>query len=122
MFSRRLFLWLGASSPVALSIRRTRYDVGDLVKLVRLPPMFPDAHPDLTEINRLYRLCFGKTSRVIYIGEDGRPELDVSEHVVRSAPASPVTGKLLGCSLSFEPGCLALVKRGVPFQIPEWAT
>jgi hypothetical protein len=121
MSSRRFFLWLGVCSPIALSMRQNRYEVGDLVELVELPLIFPAVRPDLAEINRRYRLCFGKTSRVIYIGDDGRPELDVSEHVAPMALPDPVSGKLLGYTMAFEPGCLALVKRGVPFQRPEWA-
>src|SRR5664279_262086 len=101
MFSRRNLLSLGASSPIALSMRRNRFEVGDLVKLVRLPPMFPAVCPDLVKVNRFYRLAFGKMSRVIYIGDyigdDGRPELDVSEHVISSPDL--VSSNLFGLSL-----------------------
>lgn len=121
MFSRRRFFSLVAASPIALSMLPNRFKVGDLVRVVKNRPAVRDAwHPELAELNRRRRLCYGKTCRVLYIGDDGRLQLDVSEHVIPSVPIDPVHGPLLGCGMSFEPDCLVLVKRGEPFQMPEW--
>jgi len=98
-----------------------RYMVGDIVRVVKDRPAVRDAwHRELAELNRRRRLCYGKTCRVLYVGDDGRPQLDVSEHVIPFVPIDPVHGPLLGCGMSFEPDCLVLVKRGEPFQMPEW--
>jgi hypothetical protein len=82
------------------------YRVGDLVKVLHLPPQVPCANPDLAEDFYRRRLSLGKICRVIYVDEKGRAELDVGEHVVPFVPG------LIGCSISFEPECLALVDRG----------
>ena len=122
MFTRRRFFSLVASGPIALSVLPCRFQVGDIVRVVKDRPAVRDAwHPELVEFNRQRRLCYGKTCRVLYVGDDGRPELDVSEHVIPFVPVDPVHGPPLGCVMAFEPDCLALVKRGEPFQMPEWA-
>ena len=50
------------------------------------------------------RDCLGGTYRVIYVGEDGRPELDV----YRTAAAYIDPGSV-GFSISIEPECVVLV-------------
>ena len=85
-------------------MRQNRCEIGDLVRLVNLTPLFPTASPSLAEVNHFYRLCLGKTSRAIYVGDDGSPEVGVSEHVIASRDLGQ--GMLSGCTLSLEPGCL----------------
>ena len=105
MLTRRCLLGTGFAAVIS-SAHGSKYQAGDLVKVVCIPPQFPTASRDLTEHWRRCRLCLGKICRVVYVDEAGRPELNVTEHVVPFVPG------LIGCSISFEPDCLALVNCG----------
>ena len=117
MISRRALFGLGLSVWPVLSQTRTRqYESGDLVKVVALPAYC--RRWDYCENTRLRRhaallqTCLGTTYRVITIGEDGRPELDVSR------TGSILDPTLTGCSISIERDCVELfAKRAV---LPRW--
>ena len=68
----------------------------DLVMVVKSPPL---GH-SCTDMARYYvhwRAVVGKTVRVVYVDENGRPELDIREFVQ-------------GVSISVEPECVSLVE------------
>jgi hypothetical protein len=57
----------------------------------------------MNEHAALLRDCLGGVYRVVCIGEDGRPELDVAAIAIARNPC------LVGCEISIEPECIALV-------------
>jgi hypothetical protein len=87
-----------------------------MVRVETAPIHLDSPNLDLRKDARYRMLCLGKVCRVLYVGNDGRPQIDASEHVC------PHTPGLLGCSLSFDPQCLTFVKYGGPFEMPYWNT
>jgi hypothetical protein len=84
--------------------RARQYRVGDLVEVVALPDYAFQHHnnADLKRHAALLRHCLGKRFPIVYIGDDGRPELDVS------AVAAPLMG-CIGCEISIEAQCISIV-------------
>jgi hypothetical protein len=108
MVSRRALLGIGLCGlPMMLRGRARRYEAGDLVKLVALPSHCRQRwkNPDMNWHAALVRDCLGGTYRVTYVGEDGRPSLDVTTTAIARNPG------LIGCEVSVEPGCVVLVAR-----------
>lgn len=100
MPSRRSFLFLPLLHRCFRPPSARSFCVGDLVRVAAIPARSPLRNTDFLRHLENLDLCLGKTCRVIFVGEDGRPELDVVEHVRHSNPS------LAGCSISFEPNCL----------------
>jgi hypothetical protein len=76
-----------------------QYHVGDLVEVLAIPPCagYQGNNEDLRRHASLLRRCVGKRCRIIYIGEDGRTELDVTTE------ADP---GVMSCSISLEKECI----------------
>jgi len=108
MISRRAFFGIGLCVwPRFLSGRSQEYKVGNLVKIVALPS-YCHRQSKNREFNRhivLLRDCLGGIYRVTYIGEDGRPELDVTRTAIARNPT------LIGCEIAIEPECIVLVTK-----------
>jgi len=108
MISRRMLFGLGLCGWPGLPARPERkYGVGDLVRIVALPSECRTQWKNckMNEYVALLRDCLGSTYRVVYVGEDGRPELDVAMTAIARNP------RLLGCKISVEPECVALVAK-----------
>lgn len=99
---RRTLLAL-AASPLMPFRKRAELKIGDWVQMVALPSATAryasSTNPDFRRVAWIYRRCLGRRFQITYIGDDGRPELDVSPEV------APVMGTL-GCSISIEPECV----------------
>jgi hypothetical protein len=117
MLTRRFILGFGMLSPLGIAVSDRRFHAGDFVKVVRIPS-WASTNPMLAAHWRLCRNCMGKLCRVLSVGQDGRPEVDVSEYVAASVPQPR---KLSRCSISLEARCLVLVRRGEHSEMPEWA-
>lgn len=86
-------------------IHAPEFAVGDLVRLVALPAVCHQEWKNV-EMNRhvaLLQDCVGGTYRVICVGDDGRPELDVGTVAIAHDP------RLIGGSVSVEQECVVLV-------------
>jgi hypothetical protein len=83
--------------------RRAQLKVGDWVRIVALPsyaaPFASSTNRDLRRVAWLYRRWLGGRFPIIYIGDDGRPERDVSRDVAAAVG-------LMGCCISIEPECV----------------
>ncbi len=99
---RRTLLAL-AASPLIPFRKRAKFKIGDGVQMVVLPSSTAryasSTNRDFRRVAWIYRRCLGGRFQITYIGDDGRPELDVSREV------APAMG-LLGCSILVEPECL----------------
>jgi hypothetical protein len=86
-------------------IHAPQYAVGDLVRLVAVPAVWrqPWKNEEVNQYFSMIQDCVGGTYRVIYVGEDGRPELDVGTTAIAHDP------RLTGFSVSVEPECVVLV-------------
>jgi len=83
------------------------------VKIVALPGYCHREWENI-ELNRhvaMLRRCFGGTYRVVYVGEDRRPELDV----FTTAHADGA----VGCTISIEPQCVVLVAKHKKSKLSE---
>jgi hypothetical protein len=102
MMDRRTLLAL-AVSPLMPFRNRAELRVGDWVQMVALPPSTTryasSKNRDLRQLAWIYRRCLGGRFQITFIGDDGRPELDVGREV------APALG-LLGCFISVEPECV----------------
>jgi hypothetical protein len=106
MVSRRALFGIGLCGwPRLLKGRARPFEVGDLVRIVALPSDCRRQwkNREMNEHAALLRDCLGGLYRVVYIGEDGRPELDVTTTAIARNP------RLVGCEISIEPECIALV-------------
>jgi len=103
MLDRRAVLGIALPSIFAVRLKRTRFKIGDWVQVVALPSYAASlgAAKDLRRRRAAWvcQQCLGGHFRVIYVGEDGRPEIEVSQNIAAAAGAS-------GYSLSMEPECL----------------
>jgi len=76
---------LGAAVFAALTYLgihlRPRYQVGDLIRIVFGPRRIWDSYPDMRNYYDLCEACVGRTLRVIYVGDDGRPEVNVPDDI-----------------------------------------
>jgi len=102
MMDRRTLLAL-AVSPLLPFRKRDKLKVGDWVQMVALPSATAryasSTNRDFRRVAWIYRRCLGKRFQITYIGEDGRPELDVGREVAAALGA-------LGWSISIEPECV----------------
>jgi hypothetical protein len=103
MITRRQLLGFSVMSTFGTAVGMRRVRVGAMARVVALPSYF-DWYGADTSLQ--FRLCLGKECRVIDFGEDGRPRLDVTEHVKSHFK------DLQACSMSFEPHCVTAVRRG----------
>jgi hypothetical protein len=96
VMDRRTFLAL-AVSPLLPLPKRSGFRVGDWVRMVALPSYTAawgaSWNRDLQRHARVLQRCFGRRYPVVYVGDDGRAELDVSRDVE-------------GFSISLEPECV----------------
>ncbi len=107
MISRRVFVGLGSCASCFIPLAH-QYRAGDLVEIVALPE-YAFRHyryRDMALHVAVLRRCLGKRFRIVNIGDDGRPELDVT------AVEAPLTG-CIGASMSIEARCLEPVSVGV---------
>lgn len=85
------------------------YEPGDLVKIVAVPDYCQEwKNSKSTALRRhaeLLQRCVRRAYRVICVGEDGRPELDVFRTAALLDP------DLRGCAISVEAECVSLVAR-----------
>lgn len=83
--NRRTLLAM-ALAPMLPKLQQTRCKVGDWVRFVALPANTEAwascKSQDLRRVADVYRRCLGGRFPVVYVGDDGRPELDVSTEVV----------------------------------------
>jgi hypothetical protein len=98
MVTRRRLLSLCGFAVVLPFAPRGGIRVGNYARIIALTP---DWEPYGAGHALKARLCVGKICRVIYIDENGRPELDVFEHIKCHFP------RLTGASMSFDPNCVA---------------
>jgi len=93
--------------PQLLRERAPHYEAGDLVRLVALPSYCRQqwTQPDMNLHVAVLRDCLGGTYRVSYVGEDGRPELDVLRIAIARTPG------LIGCEIAVEPEWVAPVAK-----------
>jgi hypothetical protein len=95
-----------AASPLVPFQRRANFEIGDWVQMVALPArtaMYASStNRDFRRVAWIYRRCLGRRYQIIYVGPDGRPELDVSRDVAHAMG-------LVGCSISIEPECVVRV-------------
>jgi len=86
-------------------LKRTRYQVGDRVRLASLPSYTAawrsSKVPVCQKHARILDQCLGRLLQIIYIGDDGRPELEVSRDIAHAMGS-------LGISISIEPECVIL--------------
>jgi hypothetical protein len=104
MISRRVFVGFAGCAPCLIRAAKQQYRIGDLVEIVALPDYAFRHHSNRAfalHVALLYR-CLGKRFRIVYIGDDGRPELDVT------SVAAPLAG-CIGSSISIEAQCLEVV-------------
>jgi hypothetical protein len=75
-----------AVSPLLPLPRRSGFKVGDWVRIVALPSYTAawsaSRNHDLQRHAWVLRRCLGGRYPVVYVGDDGRPELDVSRDIV----------------------------------------
>lgn len=94
---RRTLLAL-AVSPLLPLPNRTGFKVGDWIRIVALPSYTAawgaSWSRDCQEHAQVLRRCLGGRYQVVYVGDDGGPELDVSRDVVA------------GHSISIDPECV----------------
>ena len=100
---RRTLLAIVLTPIFRVRLNRTRFKIGDWVQVVTLPSntaSFGSArNPDLRRVAWVYQQCFGGRYRVIYVGEDGRPEIEVDQNIAAAVGA-------LSYSISIEPECV----------------
>jgi hypothetical protein len=86
-------------------LKRTHYQVGDWVRMVSLPSYVATWRSNMVPVcqrhARVLEQCLGRRLQIIYIGDDGRPELGVSRDIAHAMGS-------LGISISIEPGCVVL--------------
>jgi hypothetical protein len=104
MYTRRTILAFGICTPLVRAKQVPKYRVGDWVVLASLPPLayYEGKNQDLIRHAAILRACFKSQFQIVYVGEDGRPELDVTAAVARGR-------NLVGCSISIEPEFLKAV-------------
>jgi hypothetical protein len=99
--------------------------------MVIASPPFESRNPDIASYYRHWRACVGKTAKVIYVDENGRPELNIDEYVIGERRIVPDLAMLdadhptfhwaplIGCSISLAPECVALVERSTLSPIEQ---
>jgi hypothetical protein len=103
MMDRRTLLAIVLTPIFPVRLNRTRFKIGDWVQVVTLPSntaSFGSAkNPDLRRVAWVYQQCLGGRYRIIYVGEDGRPEIEVDQNIAAAVGA-------LRYSISIEPECV----------------
>src|ERR1700678_4189504 len=103
MMDRRTLLAIVLTPTFRVRPNRTRFKIGDWVQLVTLPcdtaSYRAAKNPDLRKLARIYQRCLGGRFRIINVGEDGRPEIELDQNIDGSV------GALRG-SISIEPECV----------------
>jgi hypothetical protein len=111
MFTRRFFFGTGVLASLAWTKPNRPFQPGDLVTVVTSPPQSSPSS-DIARYYEHWRASVGKTARVIYVDEHGSPELSIDEYVIGQQGIVPGfdANPLIGCSISLEPECVALVE------------
>ena len=92
-----------ALAPMFPRLKQVRFKIGDWVRIVALPSYTvafgSSKERDLRRHAWILRRCLGRRYQIVYIGNDGRPELDVSRAISTAMGA-------LSYSISIEPECV----------------
>lgn len=112
MITRRTLFGVGLCAwPARPKAHIQQFEPGDLVRIVALPDYYQiwesSKNTDLKWHGTLLRRCLAGKYRVIGVGDDGCLELDVFR------TASVLNRSLVGCEISIEPECVALVAKQV---------